>query len=285
MKIKKNVELAPYTTFGIGGPADYFIEAETKKKIVEAVQWARKKKLPYFILGSGSNLLVSDHGFRGLVVKCQMLHIKCQNTRIVVGSGFSLAKLLLMARDNNLTGLEHLVGIPGTIGGAVVGNAGTKSGFISQAIEKVEVLGEDGLIYDLNNQECCFQYRSSRFKKTKEIILEVVFQLKKEDRTAIDRRMDQTRKERKNQPPGKSIGSIFKNPNSYSAGSLIEKVGLKGKKIGDAAVSREHANWIINLGHARAVDVVKLIDLCKKKVKEKFNLGLEEEIILVGEFD
>lgn len=299
LKIKRNVNLAQYTSFNIGGNADYFCEVKTEKEFVKAINWAKKEKsIDYFILGGGTNILVSDKGFRGLVIKCQMSNVKCQDNKITAKAGASLPKLLQFSIKHSLSGLGFLTGIPGTVGGAIAGNAGIKKGSISEALEKVIVLGEDGLIYDLNNKECGFGYRKSRFQKTREIILEAVFNLKKENPAIIKQRINQILKTRENQPKGKSVGSIFKNPSGSSApsnatsnvaaaaaaGYLIEKADLKGKKIGDAMISKKHANWIVNLGNAKAEDVLKLIRLAKMEVKNKFGVELEEEIRLVGEF-
>ncbi len=285
MKILKNKILAPYTTFSIGGPADYLVEAKTKKEIIKALIWAKKRKIPWFVLGSGSNILVSDKGLRGLVIMNKNSKTpKLQNSKIMASSGVSLAKLIDFATQHHLAGLEFLAGVPGTVGGAIVGNSGPKNDSMAQAVEKVIVLGEDGLIYDLTKEECQFNYRSSRFKKTKEIILEVVFKLKPSKPELIKKKIERALSLRKSQPQGKSAGSIFKNPPGEKAGHLIDKAGLKGKKIGGAMISKEHANWIVNLGHAQAKDVIKLIGLCKKKVKEKFNIELEEEIRLIGNF-
>ena len=156
MKILKNKILAPYTTFGIGGPADYFCEAKTKAEIIKAVEWAKERNLDYFILGSGSNVLISDKGFQGLVIKILGSKFQVLGSKIITEAGLLLAKLLQFSVNHSLSGLEFLTGVPGTVGGAVVGNAGTQKGAIAQAIEEVTVLGEDGLIYDLNNKECRF---------------------------------------------------------------------------------------------------------------------------------
>lgn len=287
-KIRKNVKLAPYTSFNIGGPADYFCKAKTKEDIIEAVNWVKKKRIDYFILGGGSNILIGDKGIRGLVIQVKSSKLKVQSHnskfKIIADAGVRLANLIQLATGHSLTGLEFLAGIPGTIGGAIVGNAGTKKGSIAQAIEKVIILGEDGLIYDLNNRECQFDYRQSRFQKTKEIIIEVVFALRKEKPELIREKIAAGLKTRKNQFKDRTAGSIFKNPALASAGYLIEKTGLKGRKIGEAMISKKHANWIINLGNASAADVLELISLIKKKVKQEFKIQLEEEIRLVGEF-
>ena len=288
MKIIKNINLAPYTAFGIGGLADYFCRVKTKKEFVKAIKRAKDKKLDYFILGNGTNILISDKGFRGLAIKVQSSsaswRIKVQSSKITAEAGLSLAELLRFSIKHSLSGLEFLAGIPGTVGGAVAGNAGIKKGSISEVLEKVIVFGEDGLIYDLNNKECQFDYRKSRFQKTKEIILEVVFNLKKQEPAIIKQKINQILKQRKNQPEGKSVGSIFKNPGSKPAGYLIQEAGLKGKKIGGAMISKKHANWIINFSNAKAQDVLKLIRLAKMEVKKKFGIEIEEEIRLVGEF-
>jgi UDP-N-acetylmuramate dehydrogenase len=284
LNIRKNVTLAPYTTFNIGGPADYFCELKKSKDIVKAIQWAKKRNLNYFILGNGSNLLISDKGFKGLVIKVLDSKPQLSGLKVTVGTGTSLAKLVQFCLKDSLSGLESLAGIPGTVGGAITGNAGTKKGSISESLEKVIVFGEDGLIYDLNNKECQFDYRKSRFQNSKEIILKAVFSLKKAPVKIIKENIKEVLATRKGQPKGKSAGSIFKNLPAQAAGFLIEKAGLRGKQVGRAMVSKKHANWIINLDDAKAKDVLKLINLVKKEVKEKFNIQLEEEIKLVGEF-
>ena len=288
-KVIRNIRLAPYTSFGIGGPADYFCEVKNQQELVEAIKWAGGKKIPYFILGLGTNVLIADRGFKGLVIKNQNAKIRMQNNnskfKIIVESGVSLAKLVSFSIKHKLSGLENLAGVPGTIGGAVVGNAGTKQGNIGQLIDKVTVLSKDGGFLDLNQEECQFKYRQSRFQKTKEIILKAELLLKKTQAGKIKKKIDQVLLTRKDQPQGMSTGSIFKNPDhGKSAGWLIEKCGLKGKKIGKAMISLKHANWIINTGNAKAADVLRLIRLAKERVKHRFGIKLNEEIFLMGDF-
>jgi UDP-N-acetylmuramate dehydrogenase len=187
-----------------------------------------------------------------------------------------------VAADNSLSGLEVCVGIPGTIGGAIVGNAGTADEWIEDLVESVEILDEDGRIQKLTKKDCQFGYRTSRFKTTKEIILKATLKLKKDNPQKIKERTEAVLTRRENQPKERSIGSIFKNPPDKVAGQLIEKAGLKGKRIGDVQISPHHANFIVNLGGATAEDVIQLIKLAKEKVKKKFGLELEEEICLVG---
>jgi len=292
LDIKKEVSLSSLTTFGIGGPADFFCETKTKEELVKAIKWAYDNRLPYFILGGGSNVLIADKGIRGLVIKIRNSKFEIpalpagrRNSRIVVESGLPLVTLINLAQDNDLSGLESLVGIPGTVGGAIFGNAGGKNGTISQVVQEVTVIGVNNQIYKLTNKECKFDYRFSRFQKTGEIIISVDLKLKKAAKTIIKKNMEQFLRKRENQPKGKSAGSIFKNPPLASAGYLIENAGLKGTRIGDAIISLKHANWIINLGSAKADDVLKLILLIKEKVKQDFKVELIEEIKLMGDFN
>lgn len=298
--IKKNVLLAPYTTFRIGGPAKYFFLAKNKEDIIKAVKSAKKNNLPFFILGSGSNLLVSDKGFKGLVIKLQVASYKLQKNRIITEAGVLLAKIVNLSIKNNLTGLEWTIGIPGTIAGAVRGNAGAYGHSISESVNGVQVLTCKGEILNYTNQDCQFGYRDSIFKRNKEIILEVVLQLTKGNKEKTQKQIKEYLTIRKNKiPPYPSAGSIFKNLPSQvflrknlrgqekikngmvPTGYLIEQCGLKGKQIGQAKISDQHANFIVNLNGAKAKDVIALIKICKKEVKKKFGVDLEEEIKII----
>lgn len=283
--IKKNQLLSPYTTFKIGGPADYFCEAKNEKEILSALKFAQKKKIPLFILGNGSNVLISDKGLRGMVVKIANSKYQIVKSKIVAGAGMGLNKLVDIAKENELTGLEFLAGIPGTLGGAIVSNAGAWQQNIGDKVERVKILDENNQFKWLNHEECQFSYRRSRFKKTKEVILEVELKLTKGKRQEIEREIKINLKKRKNQPKEPSAGSIFINPKPLSAGALIEECGLKGEKRGSAQISEKHANFMVNLGGAKASDVVELMALARRKVKEKFNILLEPEINFLGEFD
>ena len=282
--LKKNEPLAKHTTLGIGGPADWFCEIKTIPKLVEIIKFCRRQNIPFFIFGDGSNLLVSDKGIRGIVIKILNSKFEILNSKIIAEAGTPLKKLVQEAVKNSLSGLEFAVGIPGTIGGAVVGNAGTADKWIGDVIEEVEVLDQNGEIKKLSGADCQFGYRGSRFQKTKEIVLRVVLKLKKDSQEKIKQRMAEIIAKRTNQPKEKSAGSIFKNPKEKPAGWLIEKCGLEGKKIGDAQISPKHANFIVNLGQANCQDMLKLISLVKEKVKQKFGIVLDEEIKIVGEF-
>ena len=283
--IKKNQLLSSYTTFKIGGPADYFCEAKNEKEILSALKFAQKKKIPLFILGNGSNVLISDKGLRGMVVKIANSKYQIVKSKIVAGAGMGLNKLVDIAKENELTGLEFLAGIPGTLGGAIVSNAGAWQQNIGDKVERVKILDENNQFKWLNHEECQFSYRRSRFKKTKEVILEVELKLTKGKRQESEREIKINLKKRKNQPKEPSAGSIFINPKPLSAGALIEECGLKGEKRGSAQISEKHANFMVNLGGAKASDVVELMALARRKVKEKFNILLEPEINFLGEFD
>lgn len=255
MNFRKNISLKKYTTFQIGGKAKYFFVAKTKTDLISAIKMAKKMNLPFFIFGGGSNLLVSDKGFNGLVIK----------------TGKPLALYVLK-------GLEWAAGIPGTIEGAVYGNAGAFGKSMKDVVKTVEVFDtRTGKIKFFKNKDCKFGYRDSVFKKKKNlIILSVKIKLKKSDPKKIKEHLKQ-RKEK--QLLGyASVGSIFVNPKGLTAGELIEKCGLKGKRIGNVKISEKHANFIVNLGKGKAKDVKKLINLIKKEVKKKFKINLEEEI-------
>lgn len=287
--LKKNEILAGYTTFNIGGPADWFYEAKTEKDLLAAVVLARKNNLPWFILGGGSNLLVADEGFRGLVIA--MRNTQCvipasrqggRDTKITADAGLPLAKIVDLATQNSLSGLEFAAGIPGTIGGAVRGNAGAWRQSVGEKVSAVKVADDNGQITWLDQKDCLFSYRESRFKKTGEIILAVELNLAKGNQTAIKNQVAENLAKRRCQPGQPSAGCIFKNSPPVSTGALIDQVGLKGRKIGGAQISPQHANFIVNLGKAKASDVIELIKVIKTEVKKKFGVAVKEEICLLG---
>ncbi len=259
MDYQQNVYLAPYTTFKIGGPVKYFVEVKDEQELIEAVDFARRQSdLPYFILGGGSNLLVSDQGFNGLVIKNRLCHFQILGRQIVAQSGALLADLVSASAEAGLTGLEWAVGIPGTIGGAVKVNASAFGKSVSELVEQV--------------------------KESDKIISLVKLGLKKGDcrksREAIKDYLSQRSKTQPLRYP--SAGCIFKNPPADYAGRLIEQAGLKGRRIGQVQVSQKHANFIINLGKGRASQVKELIDLIKQEVEKKSGAVLEEEIDYLG---
>lgn len=261
MIFQENVCLAEYTTFKIGGPAKYFFIAKTKEELIEAIRTAKKKRLPFFVLGGGSNVLVSDEGFDGLVIKVQISKFKIQDSTIYAEAGVKLKDLIKLTAKEGLTGLEWATGIPEvTVGGAIRTNAGAFKGSMRDIIKKVEVL------------------------PGAEIVVSALLELKKGDKKEIQKQIDYVLNYRKTNHPMNlpSAGCIFKNPATAPSAQLIEKCGLKGKIIGKAQISEKHANFIVNLGGAKAEDVCELIKLTKQKVKEKLNIELEEEIKYVG---
>jgi len=285
-RVKQGEILAKHTTFGIGGPADLFFEAKALSEIVLAFKLAHELAIPSLALGGGSNLLISDRGFQGLVVKLANARFKVQKEelrfKLRVGAGLSIKSLVAETSRLKLTGLEFMAGIPGRVGGAVRGNAGAWHQEIGDLVEKVRILDQKGQLKWLKKEDCQFSYRQSRFKKTDEIILEVKFRLRKGDRKKIEKMIKTGLEKRRNQPKKPSAGCVFINPKPAAAGILIDQCGLRGKRLGQAQISPQHANFIVNLGGAKAEEVVRLIKLAKKEVKKKFGLNLKEEIQLVG---
>jgi len=296
--IQKNIPLAKYTTLKVGGPAKYFFVAKNKEDLVKGVKAAKRFKLSLFILGGGSNILIGNKGFKGLVIKNEARNFEIKNNRIIAESGVILNKIIETVIKAGLMGLEKGSGIPGTLGGAVYGNAGwsKEAWAIGDVVENVELLWPDGKTEKVGKKWLSFGYRDSRLEKIKSkkpVILEVVLKLrsnfcvagklKKGNRRDLEKRRREILRIRSEKiPPGFSAGSIFKNPPGESAGYLIEKCGLKGKRIGDAEISKKHANFIINSGGAKADDVIKLMKLAKQKVKNKFGVLLKEEIKVIN---
>ena len=281
MNIKENIKLAPYTTYKIGGPAKYFVEAETREEILEALEFANNKNIKYFILCGGSNVLFPDEGYEGVVVKLNLKKLSIENNIIYAESGVKLMSLVNFGIKNDLSGLEFIAGVPGEVGGAIRGNAGAFGRSISEFIKKVEVIRENKII-ELEKEEIKFDYRDSEFKRNKDIILGGYFELEKGDIEKAKKEIEKNINYRRDHHPIRpSAGSTFKNTKEMSAGRMVEELGLKGKKIGQAQISERHGNFIVNLGGAKASDVLELISLVKNKVKEKYNIELEEEIMIV----
>lgn len=321
MKFRKNVLLKNHTTFKIGGPAKYFFEAKTTQALIEALKVARKNKIPFFVLGEGSNLLVSDKGFPGLVVKLNAKRYKlfaetsshlaprfagrnsANADKLYAEAGVSLAALVRETGKRGLAGLEWAGGLPGTLGGAVFGNAGAFGGETKDTIIWVEALDKNLRVRKFTKKQCEFRYRSSIFKKKWWIILSAAMLLKKGNKKTIQSIALSHIKQRKDRGPLEypNAGSIFKNcPVSKApkrvvkmfkevikldpfpvipTAAIISRVpGLTGTKIGGAQVSTKHPNFIINLGKARAKDVINLIKLVKQKVKKRFGVDIEEEM-------
>lgn len=285
-KAERNIPLKNYSTFKIGGKAEYFYKTKNKNDLVQAVLESKKNNLNFFVLGNGSNLLISDGGFRGVVIKNQssnfVLQQKKEKLKIICDAGLPLAKIVAETTNRGFSGLEWAIGIPGTFGGAIYGNAGAFGDSIADIIKIVEVFDvKNNKILHFKNKNCKFSYRGSIFKKNKNlIILSADIILKKDKKSKIKERIKKNLNYRNLHQPLNfpSIGSIFKNPKKLSAGKLIEECGLRGKMMGKAQISKKHANFIVNLGNATSKDILKLIKLAKKSVKKKFRVILEEEI-------
>ena len=286
-ELKTNVLLKDYTTFKIGGPAKYFCIVKTKHELIKAIKMARTSNLPFFILGGGSKLLVSDNGFNGVVIKNEIHEIEIkEGVNIYAGAGALLWDTVRFALKQSLSGIEWAIGIPGTIGGAVRGNAAAFNGFMKDIVKSVQALDCLTLkVKEFSNEECQFSVKNSIFKQNKNlIILSAEIQLKKGNQDESKKKIQEYLKLRKQKQPLEfaSAGCIFVNPESEPAGLLIDKCGLKGTVIGNAQISEKHANFIVNLGDAKADDVLQLIQLAKEKVSKKFSIELIEEIQYLG---
>ena len=281
-RLRENVLLSEYSTFRIGGIARYLIEVDNAEDLKKVIQKALELNWQFIVIGGGSNILFSSKGYNGLVIVFKSNNTFSINDNLIeVDASVSLNYLI--NKLNNYTGLEWAVGIPGTVAGAINGNAGAFGGEMSELIKQVKVLEvKDNQIIEKNfsKEDCKFSYRNSIFKNNSNLIIaSAILELKKDSEENVKQKIKNNLSKRMSkQPKGFSIGSIFKNGEDFSAGELIEKAGLKGLQIGDAKISDEHANFIINLGEATSDDVLELIKIIKKEVKEKFSIDLEEEI-------
>jgi len=279
--------LAKHTTFGIGGPADCMVFPETREELSKLLKYAYQKKISAIFIGSGSNILVWDKGFDGIVISLKKsfknLTIK-RNSQIIVEAGVMLGTMVKQAMAAEIGGLESLIGVPGTVGGALIMNAGAFGSEISKYFEEAKTMTIEGDTKSYKKDEIEFSYRHSTFPKN-EILLEATFQCKRGKPAEILKDRKVASDGRKSNQPLKfrSAGSIFKNPSdSLAAGYLIDKTGLKGTERGGAAISEKHANFIVNMGDATAADVLYLIKLAKKYVAKKFHINLELEVKLIG---
>jgi len=311
--IKQNISLKDYTTFKIGGKTKYFTEIKTQNQLIETVRWAKENHLPFFILGNGSNVLFSDQGYRGIIIKIKNQRSKIKKNTITLDAGVTIGEFLQKCIKNNWVGYEWLAGIPGTIGGAIYGNAGAFGNETKHFVKKVITLNpQDFKIKHYSLSQCKFGYRESIFKKSKEIILVAELKVKKGNKGAIQKKIQENWQYKIQHQMFKypSAGSIFKNiiieetpyakfydrrkqtvkinnqvipvkGGKISAGWFIEQCGLKGKIHQGAKISEFHANVIINFKRAKAKDVLYLINLIKKCVGKKFKINLEEEIVIM----
>lgn len=287
-KIFYQEPMKKHTTFKIGGPAECLIKIENLEELKEIIKFANKKDLSTTIIGNGSNLLVLDKGIEGitLMIKLEKLDIQEKNEtfQVTVGAGEKIGKLAQICLQKEISGLEELSGIPGTIGGAVRMNAGAHGKEMKDIIRTVKCIDYQGNETEFLNQELEFEYRSSIFKKEKYIITEVILELQKGKKEEIKAKMDEYATYRKEKQPIEypSAGSTFKRGNDFITAKLIDEAGLKGYAIGDAEVSIKHSGFVINKGNATAKDVLELIEYIKNQVYKKFQKRIELEIEVIG---
>jgi UDP-N-acetylmuramate dehydrogenase len=307
VEIQENVLMKNYTTFRIGGPAKFFVEAGNEEELIEALNYAKNNKLPFFILGGGSNLLVSDKGFDGLVIKVNSRQFTIHGDELGASAGVPLALVVNKSAENNLTGMEWAAGIPGTVGGAVRGNARAYGKNTGTVIESVRMLDVNNMeISNFSNAQCEFSYWGSVFKKNSNlIILSVRFKLQSGNKKESQSKIKEIIARRIAGQPKvmASAGSFFLNPvvtdeklraefqkdtgkvpkdEKLPAGWLIGQTELRGKKIGGAMLSEEHANFIVNTGNATAEDIIMLVSIIKQQVRNKFGIELVEETQYLG---
>lgn len=281
-----NEPMKNHTSFKTGGEADVYVKADSAENIIKAVDILKEENIDYIIIGNGSNLLVSDKGFKGVVIEIGSLmnKITVEGRKIYAQAGALLSSLSAAAADNGLTGLEFASGIPGSVGGAVFMNAGAYDGEIKDVIIGADVINKNGEIIRLSKDELELSYRSSVIEKKGYIVIGAEFELKEGSKEAIKEKMADFAARRRDKQPLNypSAGSTFKRPEGYFAGKLIEDSGLKGKTIGGAQVSEKHAGFIINTGNATSSDILELMDCCIETVYNKFGVRLEPEVRFIG---
>ncbi|WP_078430660.1 UDP-N-acetylmuramate dehydrogenase [Alkalihalobacterium alkalinitrilicum] len=285
-KVLVQEPLANHTTWKIGGPAEVLVEPKNIAALKKLMGIIRRENIPWRVIGRGSNLLVSDLGIEGVVIKLGdgISHLEIDGEEITVGGGYSVIKLAMVISKKGLSGLEFASGIPGSVGGAVFMNAGAHGSDISQILSKAHILFEDGTMKWLTNEELDFSYRTSKLQKENGICVEATFQLKAGNRDEIVRVMQKNKDYRRVSQPWNypCAGSVFRNPLPNYAGQLIEKAGLKGFQLGGAQVSDMHGNFIVNVADAKADDVLSLIQHIKNTIREKFAVEIETEVEIVG---
>ncbi len=287
-KVLVNEPMSAHTTFRIGGPADYFVMPETVEELAKILALCKEEGMPYFVLGNGSNLLVGDKGFRGVVIQLYKNFdgMSIEGTKVTAKSGAMLIRVAKEAGKAGLTGLEFASGIPGTIGGAMVMNAGAYGGEMKDVVTAVTVLTKEGEIKTLTGTEMNFRYRGSVVEDEGYIVLEAVMELKEGNLEEIQARIDELSLQRRTKQPIEypSAGSTFKRPEGYFAGKLIQDANLRGYQVGGAQVSEKHCGFVINAGGATAADVMQLMQDVSDKVNEQFGVTLEPEVKRIGEF-
>ncbi len=278
-----NASLKNYNTYRIDTTTKYLIKPTSKEKLLDLVKYINKQNIPYYILGKGSNVILPDSPFSGVIISLENLNkVDINDNEVEAECGIVLSILANKCINNNLQGFEYLANIPGTLGGALYGNAGVKESTIYDYLTSVEVI--DNLTFKtLNKKDIDIAYRYTSFKKSKAILVSAKFKLNKQDKEELLSIVKNNRLKRQESQPlaDPNAGSVFKNPPGFSAGKLIDDCNLKGYSVGDAQISLKHANFIINKGHATSQDIKKLIKIVQEKVLEKFNINLELEQIII----
>ncbi len=284
--IRLQEPMAGHTTFRIGGPADCFVELENEEQLKKLRRYLQMTGVSFFVLGNGSNLLVSDSGYKGIVLQIgpKMSSVTVEGNRIVAQAGATLVQVARAAMEHGLSGLEFASGIPGTVGGGVVMNAGAYGGEMRQVVTQVNVVSRDGELMELDNETMEFGYRTSVIRESSFIVTEVTFRLEPGDRDVIKAKMEELSARRREKQPLEypSAGSTFKRPEGHFAGQLIMEAGFRGFQIGGARVSEKHCGFVVNAGNATARDVQEVIARIQLRVEEQFGVKLEPEIIYLG---
>ena len=282
-----NEPMKNHTSFKVGGPADILVTPDNVQNLSKVLDICRKEKIPFFIMGNGTNLIVRDKGIRGVVIKIfeDFNHYRVEGEVLTAEAGLLLSKLANVALEHELTGLEFASGIPGTLGGAVAMNAGAYGGEMKDVVLRTEFIDKDGNIRVLQGGQHQFGYRSSYIQKESGIVLKTELKLKKGNRLEIKAYMDDLKKRRKEKQPLEmpSAGSVFKRPEGHFAGKLVEDCGMRGYRLGGAQVSEKHCGFIVNAGDASAGDIMGLIGAIQSNVKNKFGVDLHTEVKVVGE--
>lgn len=287
-RIRENEPMSQHITFRVGGTADYYVTPHSEKEIQDVVALCKEFEVPYYIIGNGSNLLVGDKGYRGVILQIcrEMSQIQVEDRIVSVQAGALLSKVGNAALEAGLTGFEFAAGIPGTIGGAVVMNAGAYGGEMKDILQDVTVLTRDGEVKVLNLEELELGYRTSVIPKMQYVVLSARFGLQKGDKESIRATMKQLKEQRVTKQPLEypSAGSTFKRPEGYFAGKLIQDAGLRGFQVGGAQISEKHCGFVINKEQATASDIIELMKQVSQKVWELYGVRLEPEVKFLGEF-
>lgn len=285
--IKYNEPMKKHTTMKVGGPCDCMVEPSSIEEIQKVLEYVKENNIKYYIIGNGSNLLVKDEGVHALIIKIanKFSGFEVNGEYIKAYSGCSVPKLSQIAKENSLSGLEFACGIPGSVGGGIRMNAGAYGSEMVNVVEKVGFLDENGNLKEIDGKDAHFTYRHSMFVDNPQyVVVYAIYKLVKGNKEEISKIMEENMNSRKQKQPIEypNFGSVFKRPEGYFVGKLVDECGLKGYKIGGAQVSTKHSGFMINIGDATCKDVLDLIEYVKEKVYEKFNVKLQEEVVILG---